>query len=129
MMAKRNIVLNNLESDIIHSFLRMRIPSFVYSRIDGNYDSMECYEIAFTFVHDLLRGGEIDSSQSPWGGDSSVIFEPGYYKALESYLESCSDDDEREYCIRSIEVLAVLRAHSMREEGETSDGNGLSSGD
>lgn len=104
-------LLSRKDTKVIKSFLQIHIPDFIYEYDDERYDLMECYEIGFTFAHDLLRGRKINPNASPWGDGESVIFESGFEDLLSNIRENNIDSDVDAFCRVFLEVLSVFKMY------------------
>ena len=62
-------LLSKEETSIVKAFLKVPIPEYVLAYADGQIDLLDCYEVAFNFANELLRGRKINPNASPWGGD------------------------------------------------------------
>ncbi len=99
------------EVKTIKSFLNVPIPKYVFEYDDGQFDLMDCYEVAFAFANDLLRGKKVNPNASPWGDGRSVIFDPSYAKLLSDIKKSNLGADISNYCEIFLKVLNVFEAH------------------
>ena len=93
-------LLSKEETSIVKAFLKVPIPEYVLAYADGQIDLLDCYEVAFNFANELLRGRKINPNASPWGDGRSVIFEPYYLSANIS-----------NYCDLFLKVLDVFKDH------------------
>lgn len=104
-------LLTREEIKTVRAFLETPIPEYILEYRDGQIDLMDCYEIAFTFANDLLRGGKINPNTSPWGDGQSVIFDPYYAKLLSDIQSSNLGTDINNYCYIFLKVLDVFESH------------------
>lgn len=49
-------LLSKEETSIVKAFLKVPIPEYVLAYADGQIDLLDCYEVAFNFANELLRG-------------------------------------------------------------------------
>ncbi len=103
--------LTGEEIELLRTFLEMPIPEYIFKYQDEQIDLVDCYEVAFNFANDLLRGGRIDPNTSPWGDGQSVIFDPCYTKLLSDIRCSNLGTDINNYCCVFLKVLDLFRAH------------------
>lgn len=104
-------LLSREEIKTVKAFLKMPIPKYILEYEDGQIDLMDCYEIAFTFANDLLRGRAINPNTSPWGDGQSVIFSLRYAKLLSDIQNANLGSDINDYCSMFLKVLDVFRSH------------------
>ena len=104
-------LLSREEIKTVRAFLEMPIPKYIFEYQGGQIDLMDCYEIAFTFANDLLRGNKINPNTSPWGDGQSVIFNPCYAKLLSDIQKSNLGADINNYCYVFLKVLDVFKSH------------------
>lgn len=103
--------LTGEEIKLLRTFLKMPIPEYIFKYQDEQIDLVDCYEVAFNFANDLLRGGRIDPNISPWGDGQSVIFDPCYTKLLSDIQCSNLGTDINNYCCVFLKVLDLFKAH------------------
>lgn len=103
--------LSKEEASTVKEFLKVPIPAYILAYSDGQFDLLDCYEVAFTFAIDLLRGGKVDPNASPWGDGQSVIFDPGYARLLLNIRHANLSADVNNYCDLFLKVLALFKAH------------------
>ena len=99
------------EVKTVRAFLEIPIPEYICGYRDGQFDLMDCYEVAFTFANDLLRGRKVNPYTSPWGDGKSVIFDPCYEKLLSDIQNSNVGTDINNYCNVFLKVLDVFKSH------------------
>lgn len=58
-------LLSKEETSIVKAFLKVPIPEYVLAYADGQIDLLDCYEVAFNFANELLRGRKINPNASP----------------------------------------------------------------
>ena len=103
--------LSKEEASTVKEFLKVPIPAYILAYSDGQFDLLDCYEVAFTFAIDLLRGRKVDPNASPWGDGQSVIFDPGYARLLLNIRNANLSADINNYCDLFLKVLALFKAH------------------
>lgn len=104
-------LLSKEETSTVKEFLKVPIPEYVLSYSDGQIDLFDCYEVAFTFANELLRGRKINPNASPWGDGRSVIFEPYYTELLSDIRNSDLSANISNYCDLFLKVLDVFKDH------------------
>lgn len=104
-------LLSKEETNTVKEFLEIPIPEYIFAYSDGQIDLLDCYEVAFTFANDLLRGRKINPTASPWGDGKSVIFDSLYAELLSNILNSDLSANINNYCNLSLKVLDVFKAH------------------
>lgn len=104
-------LLHKEETKIVKNFLEIPIPKYIYECQIGSFNLMDCYEIAFTFANDLLRGKKINPNTSPWGDGKSVIFDPFYTELLLDIQRSNPGTNIENYCRAFLDVLDVFRLY------------------
>lgn len=104
-------LLSKEETSIVKAFLKVPIPEYVLAYADGQIDLLDCYEVAFNFANELLRGRKINPNASPWGDGRSVIFEPYYAMLLLNIRNSNLSANISNYCDLFLKVLDVFKDH------------------
>ena len=104
-------LLSKEETSTVKEFLEVPIPEYILAYSDGQIDLFDCYEVAFTFANELLRGEKVNPNVSPWGDGQSVIFDPYYAGLLSNILNSNLSANINNYCNLSLKVLDVFKAH------------------
>ena len=94
-------LLSKEETSIVKAFLKVPIPEYVLAYADGQIDLLDCYEVAFNFANELLRGRKINPNASPWGDGRSVIF----------IRNSDLSANISNYCDLFLKVLDVFKDH------------------
>lgn len=57
-------LLSKEEISTVKEFLEVPIPEYVLAYSDGQVDLLDCYEVAFTFANELLRGRKANLNAS-----------------------------------------------------------------
>lgn len=104
-------LLSKEEIGIVRAFLEVPIPEYIREYSDERFDLMDCYEVAFTFANDVLRGKSIDPNASPWGDGQSVIFDPSCARLLSDIQGSNLGADVNRFCSVFLQVLSVFESH------------------
>ena len=104
-------ILSKEETSTVKEFLEVHIPEYILEYSDGRIDLLDCYEIAFTFANELLRGRKVNPNASPWGDGQSVIFDPYYARLLSNIRNSNSSASINNYCNLSLKVLDIFKDH------------------
>ena len=104
-------LLSKEETSTVNKFLEVAIPEYILAYSDGQIDLLDCYEVAFTFANELLRGGKVNPNASPWGDGQSVIFDPNYAKLLSNIRNSNLNVNINKYCDLSLKVLDIFKNH------------------
>ena len=104
-------ILSKEETSTVKEFLEVPIPEYILEYSDGRFDHLDCYEIAFTFANELLRGRKVNPNASPWGDGQSVIFDPYYARLLSNIRNSNSSASINNYCNLSLKVLDIFKDH------------------
>lgn len=107
----------------INAFLTIPIPKYIREYNDGIFDLMDCYEVAFTFANDLLRGKRIDPNSSPWGDGKSVIFDDKFLELLLNITKDNLSCDIYNYCQLFLKVLDIFKLF-ISSTGSTGDSTG-----
>lgn len=109
-------ILKPNDKRIINDFLSLSIPKHIYEYNDDTFDLLDCYEIAFVFANDLLRGKKIDPSKSPWGDGQSVIFDINYLRLLMKIKNADLSEEINAYCQLFISVLDVFKSYFINKK-------------
>ncbi len=104
-------LLHKEDTKIIREFLKIPIPKYIREYNNELFDLMDCYEVAFTFANDILRGRKINPHTSPWGNGRSVIFDPCYTALLLDIKRSNPGTDIENYCRVFLDVLNIFRLY------------------
>ncbi len=104
-------LLSKEETSTIKEFLEVHIPEYIFEYSDGQIDLLDCYEVAFTFANELLRGRKVNPNASPWGDGQSVIFDPYYARLLSNIRNSNLSVNINKYCNLSLKVLDIFKNH------------------